>query len=236
MGILLKKSLIVLSAAFCLAGCGSYTISIDKGDKEQPTTENTASNAAPATETKTEATATTQAAKPAQSSSPSASSTDSILRTETDNSGSYVVPTRDVNVRATPSISGKIIGSGAGNEPLIYLNEKVYTSDNRVWLKVQTDGQTVGYVSSRYAEVTSGTIWDSYYEDSYSYVVVTESEANIRYNTDQNDSSAVIEKATRGETFEYTGVTIPASGRDWYEVYSSSGEIGYISSRVSDLK
>lgn len=228
---MLKKSLIILSASIFLAGCGSYTISIDKGSEQS--TENAASNT-PAP-TKTETPVATQTAK---QSTAQASSSDTILRTEADNSGSYVVPARDVNVRATPSINGKIIGSGAGNEPLIYLNEKVYTNDNRVWLKVQINAQTVGYVSSRYAEVTSGTIWDMYYEDDYdySYVIVTENEANIRYNTNQNDSSAVIEKATKGETFQYTGVTIPSEGRDWYEVYTSSGEIGYISSRVSDLQ
>lgn len=226
---MIKKSLVVLSASVLLAGCGSYTISIGK-DSEQPT-ENATSNTA--TPVKAETTVATQTSKQSTAQS---SSNDTILRTETDNSGSYVVPSRDVNVRATPSIDGKIIGSGTGNEPLIYLNEKVFTNDNRVWLKVQINTQTVGYVSSRYAEVTSGTVWDMYYEDDYSYVIVTENKANIRYNTDPNDGDAVFEEATKGETFQYTGVTIPAEGRDWYEVYSSSGEIGYISSRVSDLQ
>lgn len=242
---LIKKSLIVLSAAFCLAGCGSYNISVDKNDANEQTTKevtepaNTTEQAAtePA-EASTEKTETTQPAQQQPQAAPKQEATtgSSVLRTETDNSYDYVEATaKSVNVRGTADIKGKIVDGLDYGEYVEFLHEKVYTSDNRIWLKVRTNNGITGYVSSLNARMHT-SYSSSDYSSDYTVVVIYKSEGNVRSNTNQNDASAVIETASAGATYEYTGRTIPAAGRDWYEVYASNGQIGYISSRVGSLR
>lgn len=243
---LIKKSLIVLSAAFCLAGCGSYNISVDKNDANEQTTkevtepanttEQAATEPAEASTEKTETTQPAQQQQPQAAPKQEATTGSSVLRTETDNSYDYVEATaKSVNVRGTADIKGKIVDGLDYGEYVEFLHEKVYTSDNRIWLKVRTNNGVTGYVSSLNARMHT-TYSSSSYSSDYTVVVIYKSEANVRSNTNQNDASAVIEKATTGDTYTYTGTTIPAAGRDWYEVYASNGQIGYISSRVGSLR
>lgn len=232
---LIKKSLIVLSAAFCLAGCGSYNISVDKNDANEQTTQETAEQ----TNANESSEASNEQAQPAQqqkAESKQGTTSSKVLRTETDNSYDYVEATaKSVNVRGTADINGKIVDGLDYGEYVDFLHEKVYTSDNRIWLKVRTNNGVTGYVSSLNARMQTSYSSNDYSSD-YTVVVIYKNEGNIRSNTNQNDSSAVIETASAGATYEYTGRTIPADGRDWYEVYASNGQIGYISSRVGSLQ
>lgn len=142
------------------------------------------------------------------------------------------------NIRMDTSTTSTIVATGNAGDTIAYTGYSYPKNDGRIWLEVVFDDGTVGYVSQKVASLTtigSGSLAASS-SNNYSVVVVTANAANIRYNTDKDDTSAIIEKASKGERFDYTGYTFPDNGRDWYEVYSSTGEIGYISSRVGSLQ
>lgn len=142
------------------------------------------------------------------------------------------------NIRTDTSTTSSIVATGNAGDTIAYTGYSYPKNDGRIWLEVVFDDGTVGYVSQKVATLTttgSGSLAANS-SNNYSVVVVTANEANIRSNTDKDDTSAIIEKASKGERFDYTGYTFPDNGRDWHEVYSSTGEIGYISSRVGRLQ
>ena len=142
------------------------------------------------------------------------------------------------NIRIDTSTTSSIVATGNAGDTIAYTGYSYPKNDGRIWLEVIFDDGNVGYVSQKVATLTttgSGSLTANV-SNNYSVVVITANEANIRYNIDKDDTSAIIEKASKGERFDYTGYTIPSNGRDWYEVYSSTGEIGYISSRVGSLQ
>lgn len=200
--------------ALLLAGCGEVmnstanlidavagTISEEDEQKEQQEIK----EAAPVVQT--------QQAEPAKATAtPAKPKVTSQVEKDNSSMTHVQVTAKDANVRAEPSLNAQVVTAGTLYDTFTYLNEKVKTSDGRVWYKVVTNGKT-GFVSKRVGALSE----DYYYSFDESEFVVTNAEGNVRAAASLN--AAVIYTAKKGESLYYTGYYEKTSdGRTWYEV------------------
>lgn len=161
----------------------------------------------------------------------------------TSSSGSYIRATASLNVRSSPSTSGKSLGTLSEGTTATYLG--VISTDRRGvdWYKIRYDGSTA-WVSSTYCVLVDDN--DDYYDyrdfsdyeepsewrKSGSYVRATSS-LNVR--SSPSTSGKQLGTLSEGTTATYLGyVSTDSRGVDWYKI-SYDGSSAWVSSTYSVL-
>ena len=131
----------------------------------------------------------------------------------------------DVNIRNTPNLTGKDLGTMYKGETATYLGQSSTDDRGVVWYYVNYDG-TVGWVSSRYSKLYGGS-------SSASYVQADGGNVNIRSTPSLSGKN--LGTMYEGETATYLGQSSTDDrGVVWYYV-NFDGTVGWVSSRYSRL-
>ena len=150
---------------------------------------------------------------------------------DTNGGNTIIVTESEGNVRAEPSLNGKVIYTAKKGEELYFTGETVDSSDGRTWYQVVVNGKT-GFVSKRVGALSE----DYYYGmDETEFLITSADGGNVRSSPSIN--AAVIYTGAKGESLYYTGYyEKTADGRTWYEVEVYGGGYGYISGKVGHIQ
>ncbi|EUJ31848.1 N-acetylmuramoyl-L-alanine amidase [Listeria floridensis FSL S10-1187] len=135
------------------------------------------------------------------------------------NSMAVVTSEGGLNVREKPSADSKVLGILNTNDQINVISEQ------NGWAQIQYQGQNA-WVSSKYITIRQSTTKSD--AKDLQRVTIRSNATNIRNKPDL--SGSVIEKADSGQSYEIQGVQ-----GDWYQVETSSGELGYVANWVVDI-
>ena len=131
----------------------------------------------------------------------------------------------DVNIRSTPSLTGRDLGTMYEGETATYLGQSSTDDRGVVWYYVNHDG-TVGWVSSRYSKLYGGA-------SSTRYVQAEGGNVNVRQTPELTGKN--LDTMYDGEYATYLNQSSTDDrGVVWYYV-NYDGAIGWVSSRYARL-
>lgn len=133
-----------------------------------------------------------------------------------------------VTLRKKANKTSDSLGAIPEGTVVTFLNKASTDARGVKWYKVEYDG-TTGWISSRYAKITT----DGSSSSSYKYVKATGGSVTIRSSADKESSAlGAIEE---GNTGSYLGASATDSrGVKWYKV-KYNGVTGWVSSRYAQL-
>ena len=132
-----------------------------------------------------------------------------------------------VNVRKTPSLTGRELAVMSEGETATYLGQSSTDDRGVVWYYVDYDG-TVGWVSSRF-----GKLYNGGGSSASRYVQATGGYVNVRKTPSLTSSELAV--MSDGEYATYLGqASTDDRGVVWYYV-NYDGTVGWVSSRFSKL-
>lgn len=139
----------------------------------------------------------------------------------------YVVITgSSVNVRISPSLSGKDLGTAKKGDKLQYMNETKKDDRGVDWYKVSFSGKT-GWVSGKYSEFADNP-------SGYTTVKATEGDTNVRSTPSLSGKS--LGTLHKGETASYLNETKKDDrGVKWYKI-SFKKQTGWVSEKYTKLQ
>ena len=132
----------------------------------------------------------------------------------------------DANIRNTPSLTGRDLGTLFEGETAIYLGQSSTDDRGVLWYYVNCDG-TIGWVSSRYSRLYNGA------SAATRYVQAEGGNVNVRQTPELTGKN--LDTMYDGEYATYLNQTSTDSrGVLWYYV-NYDGTVGWVSSRYAKL-
>ena len=147
--------------------------------------------------------------------------------------GDVKITGNSVNVRKTPSLNGKDMGTVTKDAYLDYLGKTSVDDRGVTWYQVEFKGQN-GWVSSRYGEVVkSSSVTLPDFSFLTSYVEADGGDCNIRNAPEL--SGKALGTMKKGATATYLDdYSTDTRGWTWYKV-NYNGIVGWVSSRYATL-
>ncbi|SEM31863.1 N-acetylmuramoyl-L-alanine amidase [Mesobacillus persicus] len=137
-------------------------------------------------------------------------------------SATTVVTASSLYVRDQGSLNGKVVGQVVKGQTFTILAE----TNN--WLKIEYENGKTGWAAGWFFDKsqTNGGISTSAVKNQT--ITILSDGTNIR--NDAGVDGAVIQRATKGETYEVTNLN-----GDWYQIHLSGGKTGYIAGWIVSL-
>lgn len=131
--------------------------------------------------------------------------------------GSGKITATSLNVRETPSLNGKNIGTVSQGQTFSIIEEQ------NNWAKIEYESGVYGWVAGWFLEKDGQESTQSSAEKPAAgkKITILQNGSNVRQEA--NTSSQVIERANQGDVFE-----VVSYENDWYEIKLSGGKTGFI--------
>lgn len=130
-------------------------------------------------------------------------------------------------IRTEPSLDGRQLAVLHLNDEADYMEQTQLDNRDVAWYRVCFDG-TIGWVSSKYTQMM-----DKEAEESYSVVIATGGQTNIRTIPSLDGKVLIVLKQNETATF-LNSTRTDDRGVEWYEVQYKD-YIGWVSSRYTEL-
>lgn len=135
-----------------------------------------------------------------------------------------VMATGDVNMRGEPNLNGELMGTLKTGKSLSFM-EETSTDDRGVVWYLATDGELIGWVSSRYSELTDGVFSGYVYEDEGVASMLAISDSVLHVYPD--GASDYLTTIAQGSTVSYLRYFINTETGTWFYVMNQ-GEAGWV--------